>query len=183
MDVAFTLEGNFPESGNFVLSVTGTKAAIFSIALRVPEWCTNFTAKVGGNIYKGIADQFVTINKNWTPGEKILISFDMPVKNIAGGKSYPNQIAFQRGPQILALDNRLNSSTINDLLSNTKDILIGNLKLTNESKVLPTNWIGKQAYSLNIINKNEKIVLVPFAEASQTGGEMRVWLPLDIKNK
>ncbi|MEI7472353.1 MAG: hypothetical protein WCJ85_08845 [Chitinophagaceae bacterium] len=66
----------------------------------------------------------------------------MPVENIAGGKTYPNQIAFQRGSQILALDSSLNYFNINDLLSNTKDRVIGNPKLANESKALPTNWIG-----------------------------------------
>lgn len=181
-DVAFKLEGNFPESGNFVLSVTGSKPAIFPIALRVPDWCTNYTARAGGKVYKGEANQFVTINKNWKPGEKIIISFDMPVKKIAAGKSYPNQISFQRGPQILALDKSLNSDYVNELISNSKsDIIISSSNFKNESKILPINWIGKQAYSVNILNKNEKIVLVPFAEASQTEGDMRVWLPVDIK--
>ena len=183
-DVVFKLEGNFPESGNFVLSVTGTKAAVFSIALRVPAWCINYTAKVAGKIYKGTPDQFVIINKNWTPGEKVIISFDMPVTTIAGGKSYPNQIAFSRGPQILAMDKSLNAVTVNERLANANEnMMMGSPMLKNESKVLPFNWIGKQAYSMEILNHNEKIVLVPFAEASQTEGDMRVWLPVSIKNK
>jgi DUF1680 family protein len=182
IDVAFKLEGNFPESGNFVLSVTGSGSAIFPIALRVPEWCTNYSAKIGGKVYKGMPNQFVTINKNWKMGEKIMISFDMPVKKIAGGKSYPNQIALQRGPQIFALDKSLNSEYVNELILNSNaDIIINSYNLKNESKILPINWIGKQAYSVDIENKNEKIILVPFAEASQTEGDMRVWLPLDIK--
>lgn len=182
IDVVFILEGNFPESGNFVLSVNGSKAAIFPVALRVPEWCTNYTARVGGKLYKGTPNQFVTINKNWKPGEKIMISFDMPVKNMAGEKSYPNQIAFQRGPQILALDKSLNSRSVNELITNSKTaIVIGGSNLKNESKILPNTWIGKQAYSLDILNKKDKIVLVPFADASQTEGDMRVWLPLQLK--
>jgi DUF1680 family protein len=182
VEVAFRLEGNFPETGNLVLSVTGSKAASFTIALRVPEWCTNYTAKAGGKIYKGTANQFIMITKNWNPGEKVMISFDMPVKMIAGGKSYPNHVAFQRGPQILALDGSLNSSHTNELITNSKEgISIDNTNLANESKLLPANWIGKQAYSINLLNKNEKIILVPFAEASQTEGDMRVWLPVQIK--
>ncbi|MBK8088199.1 MAG: glycoside hydrolase family 127 protein [Chitinophagaceae bacterium] len=182
MDVAFKLEGNFPESGNLVLSVTGSKAASFTLALRVPEWCTNYTAKAGGKIYKGTANEFIRITKNWKPGEKVMISFDMPVTTIAGGKSYPNQVAFQRGPQILALDGSLNSSNTNDLITNSKEgISIGNINLANESKILPVNWIGRQAYSIGLLNQKEKIILVPFAEASQTDGDMRVWLPVQIK--
>jgi len=182
MDVALKLEGNFPESGNLILYVTGAKPASFTIALRVPEWCSNYTAKAGGKIYKGTPNQFITISKNWKPGEKIIISFDMPVKMIAGGKSYPNQVAFQRGPQILALDGSFNSSDANNLISNSKEgVLIGNLSVANEAKLLPAGWIGKQAYSIGLLNKKEKIILVPFAEASQTGGDMRVWLPVLIK--
>ena len=41
--------------------------------------------------------------------------------------------------------------------------------------------LGKQAYSIDMLNKKEKIILVPFAEASQTDGDMRVWLPVQIK--
>jgi hypothetical protein len=53
--------------------------------------------------------------------------------------------------------------------------------LTDEAKLLPPDWFGKQAYSVRILNSNEKIVLVPFAEASQTGGDMKVWLPLQTE--
>lgn len=89
----------------------------------------------------------------------------------------------QRGPQILAVDGALNSAAINDLVTNSKTVIpVDNLNLVNESKILPNNWFGKQAYSLTMLNNNEKIIMVPFAEASQTEGEMKVWLPLQIKN-
>ena len=71
---------------------------------------------------------------------------------------------------------------MNELLSNTKEtILLKNGILTNAAKILPVNWIGTQAYAANIVNTNEKLILVPFAEASQTEGDMRVWLPVTIK--
>lgn len=182
IDVVFNLDGNFPESGNLVLSVKCSKPGVFPVALRVPDWCTNYTARVGDKLYKGTADQFVTIRKSWKTGDKLIISFDMPVKLIAGGKSYPNQLAFQRGPQILALDGSLNSANVIDLIANSTDELtIDNPNLRDESKLLPANWFGKQAYSVKVLDSNEKIVLVPFAEASQTDGDMRVWLPVQIK--
>ncbi|OIQ90734.1 Non-reducing end beta-L-arabinofuranosidase [mine drainage metagenome] len=183
IDVAFKLEGNFPESGNLHLSVTSSQSANFSIALRVPEWCTNYTATIGTKVYKGMPDQFITITKKWKTDEKIIISFDMPVKNIVGGKSYPNLFALQRGPQVLALDKSLNNGIVNDLISNTKErIEIGSFNHSTEFKILPAQWIGTQAYTFDILKKKEKIILVPFAEASQTGGDMKVWLPLNFKN-
>jgi len=180
--VTFKLEGNFPESGNVSISVVTSKTASFPLALRVPLWCTNFVAKVGDKVYKGTPDKFVTINKSWKPGDKISVTFDMPVQSIPGGKSYPDQVAFQRGPQVLAFDSELNPEKINNLILNSKE----NIGIAKPNPVIepvnfPKNWIGKQAYSIDVLNKKEKIIVVPFAEASQTGGEMRVWLPLDIK--
>jgi hypothetical protein len=182
IDVVFKLDGNFPESGNLVLSVTCSKPGGFPVALRVPDWCTNYTAKVGEKLYKGTADQFVTITKNWKTGDRVIISFDMPVKLLTGGKSYPSRIALQRGPQILAVDGSLNSANVINLVSNVKEgVTIESAGLSDESKILPAEWFGKQAYSVKVFNTNEKIILVPFAEASQTGGDMKVWLPVQIK--
>lgn len=179
IDATFKIEGNFPESGKLTITVETSKTAEFPLALRVPLWCTNFVAKVGNTVYKGLPNDFVIITKNWKSGEKISVNFDMPIQQISGGKSYPNQIAFQRGPQVLALDKSLNSEKAFELISNSKEnIAIRNPNTTNESKFLPKNWIGQQAYSVDILNKNEKIFLVPFAESSQTEGEIRVWLPL-----
>ncbi len=180
IEVTFTLEGNFPESGNMVLTVACTKPGKFPVALRVPDWSENYTAVAGGETFKGIADRFITINRTWKPGDKIQISFEMPLKDIAGGKSYPGQTALQRGPQILALDETVNSSNTLQLLSGSPDVTAGT-NLQNDFKLLPAGWIGRQAYSMDLSTKNEKIILVPFADASQTGGDMRVWLPLHIK--
>lgn len=183
IDVAFNLEGNFPESGNLVLTVTCSKPGTFPISLRVPYWCSNYTAQVGDSIYKGSPNQFLTITRKWKSRENVTIRFDMPATTIPGGKNYPNLYAVQRGPQVLAFDESLNSVSANNLISNSKEgVAISHLALATESGILPANWIGKQAYSVKLLNSNEKIILVPFAEASQTDGEMRVWLPVQIKN-
>ncbi len=177
----FKIEGDFPESGNMTLTVGVSKTADFPIALRVPLWCTNYVAKVGNKEYKGSPDEVVTITRTWKTGDKISIRFDRLVRSIAGGKNYPNKVAFQRGPQILAYDFSLNAKSTNNLiLSAQKDIVINHPKPGNESKILPIHWVGKQAYSFDIIN-NEKMLLMPFADASQTEGDMRVWLPFSIK--
>jgi DUF1680 family protein len=182
VSVTFKIESNFPESGIVSISVVTSKPANFPLTLRVPLWSTNFVAKVGDKVYKESPDELVTINKKWKTGDKITVTYDMPVQSIPGGKSYPNQVAFQRGPQVLAYDSELNPEKMNTLILNSKEnIGIGKPNPVNEPVNFPLNWIGKQAYSVDILNKNEKIIVVPFAEASQTGGEMRVWLPLDIK--
>ncbi len=182
IEATFKIVGNFPESGNVSITVETSKSANFPFALRVPIWCTNFAAKIGEETYKGLPNEMITINRNWKSGDKINVTFDMPIKSISGGKSYPNKIALQRGPQVLAFDSALNPQNISDLILNSKEhIEIGKLNFENKSELLPKNWIGKQAYSFDILNTNKKIIMVPFAEASQTEGDINVWLPLILK--
>ncbi|MEQ1606609.1 MAG: beta-L-arabinofuranosidase domain-containing protein [Pyrinomonadaceae bacterium] len=177
IDATFKIEGNFPQSGSLNITIETSKSANFPVALRIPSWSSNFVAKVGNKEYKGNPDEFIVIRKNWKSGDKINISFEMPTILIPGGKSYPNLIAFQRGPQVLAVDDSLNSLEGFGLISNLKDGLgIGTLDFANESTILPPKWIGDQAYSIEMQGK--KIYLVPFAEAGQTEGDMRVWLPI-----
>lgn len=155
IDVSLKVETSFPEHGNVLIFVNTSADAAFPIALRVPSWCENFIAKVGDEEFKSVSNQYLTIDRVWKAGDKIKISFDIPLKELSGGKSYPDQIAFKRGPQVLAYDSDLNT------------------------KVLLKRWIGTQVY--DVILKNEmkqKIVVVPFADAGQTSADVKVWLPL-----
>lgn len=179
IDFSIKVESNFPESGNFDITVnTFSHKDSLPIAFRVPSWCKSFSIKVGNKEYKGLPNNFITIHRIWNATEKLKINFDINLSSITGGKSYPGMIAFKYGPQVLAFDESLNQ----DLLSKDSTILgskIGTVKLIVKSKteLLPKHWIGKQAYVFTI-NNDQRIVLVPFADASQTGASMRVWVPL-----
>jgi hypothetical protein len=184
--LALTVESSFPENGNSVLTVNVSQAASFPIALRVPSWCSSFKATVGGKPYTGTANTSLIIDRVWNAGDKITVSFQLPVQLLPGGKSYPDQIAFQIGPQVLALDSLLNIEVLKKYQINpAQKLTIEKPGGKNNSTLLPAQWIGKQAYTVNITDKTAiaekpKLVLVPFADASQTEGVMKVWLPLNI---
>jgi uncharacterized protein len=178
--LSLQIESNFPENGEAIITVNTSETATFPLALRVPTWCNSFVAIVGNEKYKGTSNAFLNINRKWKSGEKIKISFTMPFQTITGGKSYPNQMAFQRGPQILAFDAALNNELFDKTLS------VNMPESINKATLLPTNWIGKQAYSVKIVDaKNsdakQSLIIVPYADASQTGGSVKVWMPLNIK--
>jgi len=153
----------------------------------VPEWCNSFSAQIGGKVYKGINNQPIVIERNWRPGDQINVSFDIPVKVLDGGKSYPDHIAFKRGPQVLALDSLLNVNVLkNDSFNPGKKMVISQPQITTNKDLLPENWIGKQVFTMGIADKENserkmEWLLVPFADASQTGGTMKVWLPIEMK--
>jgi DUF1680 family protein len=133
---------------------------------------------IDDKVYKGIPGQYLKIEKKWKPGEKIKIHFDIPAIIIPGGKSYPDRIAIQRGPQVLAIDQSMNQFIQPDSLG----IRISgttSFSLHNVVKSLPENWIGKQAYAMiaeNYQGHSKDIILVPFSDAGQTGENVTVWI-------
>jgi hypothetical protein len=179
VDLLLKVESNFPESGNFKVTInTSSNIDSIPIAFRVPSWCSAFVIKVGVEEYKKVENNCVTIKRVWTSGEKMTINFDIPLNEISGGKSYAGKTAFQRGPQVLTLDESLNQEL---LKANAKELgnAIWSFKPIETScpELLPKQWIGKQAYSL-MLSSGKKLILVPFADASQTGASIKVWMPL-----
>ncbi len=180
IDLSLEIAGNFPENGNAVITVKSSKTATFPIALRVPSWSVSYVADVEGYQFKGTPNQYLSINREWKAGDQIKVSFEMPVQILSGGKSYPGQLAFQRGPQVLAFDDSLNPGI--KIEANQK-LSVEKPESKSFEGVLPRQWIGKQVFSLNESDKTKQLlILVPFADASQTGGAVKVWLPLRISN-
>lgn len=99
---------------------------------------------------------------------------DLNVQEIDGGISYPGFVAIKTGPQILAFDQSLNPE-----ITNPNQLEIESVGIEIQPKTgLPSNWFGTEIYSLNARYNNKPVTLklVPFAEAGQTGGEVRVWM-------
>ncbi|HPH33430.1 MAG TPA: glycoside hydrolase family 127 protein, partial [Chitinophagaceae bacterium] len=172
------LQNQFPETAASLLTLQLTEKARFPLVLRVPEWCQSFTATIGPVVYKGIAGKNLVIERNWNVNEQVNINFKMPVLEWAGGKSYPGQIAFQRGPQVLAIDSAVITSSA-ATIDQVKRIPLkaGGYLKGIQSSLLPATWIGKQVFPV-YYSDGTKLILIPFADASQTGGSIKVWLPL-----
>ncbi|HEU5054009.1 MAG TPA: beta-L-arabinofuranosidase domain-containing protein, partial [Hanamia sp.] len=114
LQLSLDIESSFPADGNTVITVNTSKSALFPLALRVPSWSSSFTAEAGGKKYEGTAKEYLVIKRVWKAGDKIKVTFNIPVKIFSGGKNYPGQVAFQRGPQVLAFDNTLNGDFLKD---------------------------------------------------------------------
>jgi DUF1680 family protein len=174
------VESKFPQEGLATIYVKPNHPSTFTFQLRVPSWCTNFKASINGKNYNGIADHWIKIDRYWNSSDKISVSFDIPIKILNGGKSYPGYVAFKRGPQLLSVDSSINTS-VNIGIPIILPPSSSKISFQNDVQKLPGNWIGKQAYALSVeTNQNQKetLTLVPFAEAGQTGGKSNVWIPV-----
>jgi len=188
VEMILKVTGDFPSAGNPLVTVVLAHPATFTLRLRVPEWCTGYTATIQGKVYKGTPGQLVAISRKWNNGDKIQVRFDMPLQQIPGGISYPGLFAIQRGPQVLALDQSLNENTDMKIDSQSGPLTLVPSGEFNPVFKFPGNWIGKQSYSFAILKsragaKPAAIKLVPFADAGQSGSPLKVWLPFQLKSK
>lgn len=91
-----------------------------------------------------------------------------------GGCEDPRIVETEVGLYVLAFDQALNPE-----ITNPDQLEIESADIEIQPKTgLPSNWFGTEIYILNARynNKPVKLKLVPFAEAGQTGGEVRVWM-------
>lgn len=172
LPVVFKTNNDFLKQGNITISVDPATASAFSIMFRKPYWAEDFTVAINGASYSYSQSEIIPVKRQWKKGDKISINFTLPVIALDGNKSYPGMIALQRGPQVLTYDRSINKRDAADIkLPST------NLNVEDASASLPANWIGRQGYVIEAANdQKEKIILVPYADASQTGGVISTWI-------
>ena len=168
------IESTFPEEGTATITLNPETKAEFLLALRVPAWCKNFKATVDGKNYNGIAGSYLNIDQTWNKNSTIKVSFNLNEQILDGGKSYPGHIALKVGPQVLAVDLSLNPAIID-----FDKLFFESPKLLPVSKeLLPKSWVGSQIYTTIAFYEGKpiEVKMVPFADAGQTGGDLRVWM-------
>ncbi len=165
----------FPLEGKVNYKITPSSAKTFALNFRVPTWAKEYSATVGKESYKGIPGNMLVIHRDWKSNDIVKVNFRIPVEVLPGGISYPGTIAFKRGPQVLAVDKSLNSGldSLNVVSFPKIDVL-----LIDAHQSLPKEWSWKQAYSIPMQSdgKPVNVLLTPFSEAGQTGGEIATWI-------
>ncbi len=153
--VNMSIQTLFPEEGTATITIHLPKnnKTAFPVLLRVPEWCSQFKVKINGQDFTGKKGELITMNMVWNDGDEMRVTMSMDMQVLQDKNKGSEKVIIQRGPQVLALDDML------DTRSN-----------------LPQDWIGHQFYQLKgKVNGEEKIYrMVPFADAGQTSGHYQV---------
>ncbi len=153
-----TSETAFPRDGSVKLTVKEATRKHFTLQLRVPQWTSRFTVTAGKQKFTGRPGAWLEIDRDWKAGDIIAIDMDMTVQVHPGGKSYPDSVAIQRGPQVLAAEESLNPGGVKSP---------GSVAPSLKTVAPPQGWSGAQVYTAG------SVTLVPFADAAV----MKVWLP------
>jgi uncharacterized protein len=167
-------EANYPETGNILLHIDPSHEAQFSLRLRVPEWALKFTVDVGGSHLAGKPGDFLTITRSWKRGDTVQIAMDLAIRVLSGGAASPNEIAVQRGPQVLALDKAQNPHIKDFAAAGPASVDAAHLKPRSVETKFASAWTEDQAYAVagEYAGKPQELILVPFADART----YRVWM-------
>jgi len=167
-------ETAFPENGSIALHLEPSHPIRFSLFLRVPEWAKDFRVDVDGIHQVGRPGEFLNLSHEWAHAETVNISIDMPLTVLTAKQPSTNQVALQRGPQLLAIEQKLNPE-IADLSKVTLSGDTAALKLSPVDKV-PSDWFGNQVYEMPAYMDKSPIQvrLAPLSDATA----YRVWIAL-----
>ncbi|MGC9942285.1 MAG: beta-L-arabinofuranosidase domain-containing protein [Verrucomicrobiota bacterium] len=100
--VKLEINGDYPVSDHVEIRVLPARTGMFTLTLRVPAWSERTELSVNGEP-QPVTPGYAKIRRNWRTGDRVGITFDMVAKVV----ELNGQIALQRGPVVLSLDNRL----------------------------------------------------------------------------
>jgi DUF1680 family protein len=173
----------YPVDGDVTFELKLAKPARFPLSLRVPAWSRKFVVTAAGEKWTGKPGTYLEIERTWSDADVVKIQMDVPVRVLSGAPTYPDHVAVQRGPQVLAADERLNGEDHVWIAGLASGDAAG-LELREATTVkFPRRWVGSQVYSVRgyagnaaLGKKPIQLLLTPFADTGQAGGEYRVWL-------
>ncbi|MBP1904806.1 DUF1680 family protein [Paenibacillus turicensis] len=186
---------NYPWDGEINLTVTPQHACVFTLALRIPQWCKQFTIVVNGHEIK--QDQFTIvagyaqITRQWQQGDRVTLTLDMPVMRM---HSHPHvrgnigKVAIQRGPFIYCLEQVDNGAHLHEILlpqdaeltPRYDEQLLGGVTVIEGKgyRIKEGSWSG-ELYSDEALPEHTEthVKFIPYyAWANRGENEMSVWV-------
>ncbi len=109
-----------PWQGASALVLRGAGAVHFPLHLRIPGWCQGWMLRLNGEPLTAMPQRgYVTIDRTWQPGDRIEVSFDLPVERI---HAHPDvvanrgRVAVQRGPLVYCVEECDHGPRLDDLV-------------------------------------------------------------------
>ena len=183
-EVSVTSVTRFPIDGDVTLTLGVASPVQFPLFVRAPSWSRTIAVTAGGREWTNRRDGYIEVDRTWRDGDTVELRLDLAPKVVSGTPMYPDRVAVLRGPQLLVADEALNPGAqpyMSDVWQ--AGLATADVTLRDRSRSLPKAWKGTQAYAVDgyvgnaVLGRSPaELVLVPIADAGQTGGEYRTWL-------
>ena len=192
LSVTLTQATEYPAAGRARISVLPSKAAAFTLKLRIPYWSRKTKVKLNGKELSGVkAGSYLLVNREWREGDTLDMELDMSVHFWIGERDCKGFASVYRGPLLLAFDHRYNlelaprgGKKVRDYKRWQKDLTcmmrVPALDARNmrNSRAKWPDWFPP-ALLLEFTAANGKTVrLCDYASAGETGTPYTSWLPV-----
>ena len=99
--VRIATQTDYPFRDSVSMRLSPERAVAFPLKLRVPAWAAAAQVRVNGQIMPVTVEQgFTTINRRWSPGDLLDLTFTIATKAIAG---FRNAVSVAHGPVLYVL--------------------------------------------------------------------------------
>ena len=196
--VVLEMETRYPWDGQVKVTVADTDGAAWTLALRVPGWCTSVGVRVNGTVIEdGTAGGiYIALNRAWQPGDVVELDLAMSPRLTAPHPRVDatrGSLAIERGPMVYCLEGEDQEAGV-DLLDVRlapdadladvwrDDLLDGVVTVEAQGSVADvSDWDGtlyRSAMPPDDPTRPVKLTAVPYyAWANRSPGTMRVWIP------
>jgi DUF1680 family protein len=108
-DVALRMETAYPWEGRVRLTLEETSAGPWTLALRVPGWCTGASVRINDRETASSATPsgYLRLERAWTRGDVVELDLPMPAQCVAAHpwiESTRGCVAIERGPLVYCLE-------------------------------------------------------------------------------
>jgi DUF1680 family protein len=147
-NVTLHVRGDYPQTGDLEIEVEPEKAMRFPLMLRVPTWADGFEVTVAGDRYRPAGNRLLEIDREWSPGDKVQVTIPLEIRIVPDGDKTTDTVAFVRGPQVLATDDKIDAS----------------------GGIPEEGWWGDTVYTYTVRQQGveKEFLLAPFADVGQT---------------
>jgi len=99
---------NYPWEGTMEITVTPAQPANFTFYLRIPGWADRAQVAVNGKAIPGAKpEEYLPIQRQWSPGDVIRLQMEMPVQVLQANPQVTDdagRVAVQRGPLVYCME-------------------------------------------------------------------------------
>ncbi len=193
---------DYPWDGRITVTVEQTPADTpWTLSLRIPQWCTGFTARISGEDSDDEqvrpSDGWLRLPRTWKPGERVVLELDLEPRLTRADPrvdAVRGCVAIERGPLVYCLEQADHPDGVDDIVLDTSrpltvkhrpDLLDGiTAVLASGYRRVPAtrddDWWPYPSDGRDDVVTGDSIELtaIPYyAWANRQDGSMRVWLP------
>jgi DUF1680 family protein len=192
--VQVELKTDYPWKEDVELTFNPTRPTHFTLALRIPDWCSGASLAINGqpvSFPKDLQDGYLKIEREWAPNDQVTLRLPMPVTQIEANpkvREDNGRYALQRGPLIYCLEEADNGPELDAIhlsaepaltAAYSPDTLGGCVIIQGKAYRRPAAGWDKLLYRPKgpSAEKPVTVTAVPYAFWSNRGlGEMEIWV-------